>query len=507
MSTLSRNTLKQVAPQAWLSMPAEDIFSLPEKVLQFGTGVLLRGLPDYFIDKANRNGIFNGRIVVVKSTASGGTDSFETQDGLYTQVIRGIEAGKQVDKMIVNSAVSRVLTASSQWKEILACAANAEMKVIISNTTEVGISLLSGDQIDADPPKSFPGKLLAFLWERFKIFGGSPDSGFVIIPTELIPDNAIKLRDIVLQLAQENNCSEAFKEWILQHNYFCSSLVDRIVPGKLSGKDLEDAEEKLGYKDDLLIMSEVFRLWAIECTHTAARDILSFSQVDEGVVLTEDLEKFRELKLRLLNGTHTLSCAYAFLSGFNTVGEAMRDDEMSLFITRMAIDEIAPAIVSDKITYQEACAFASSVFDRFRNPFLVHKWISIAAQYTSKIKMRVIPILQNHYRHASKPPQHIALGIASYLLMLRVKQGINGQYEGVWKGNSYILQDDDVEIVSAAWEVSSDPGEVVNAVFSKTEYWNADLLSLPGLTDAITAHLEILVKVEAGVNGIYQPIQ
>ena len=69
------------------------LFALPEKVVQFGTGVLLRGLPDYFIDKANKQGLFNGRIVVVKSTDQGGTDAYATQDGLYTILEKGIENG------------------------------------------------------------------------------------------------------------------------------------------------------------------------------------------------------------------------------------------------------------------------------------------------------------------------------------------------------------------------------------------------------------------------------
>ena len=80
---LSKYTLKNISRENVI-VPGEEIFELPEKVLQFGTGVLLRGLPDYFIDKANRKGIFNGRIVMVKSTAKGDASAFEQQDGLYT---------------------------------------------------------------------------------------------------------------------------------------------------------------------------------------------------------------------------------------------------------------------------------------------------------------------------------------------------------------------------------------------------------------------------------------
>ncbi|HEY0176919.1 MAG TPA: altronate oxidoreductase, partial [Pedobacter sp.] len=93
---LNKANLKSIDAQRVI-VPAEELFSLPEKVLQFGTGVLLRGLPDYFIDKANRQGIFNGRIVVVKSTANGDTSDFDLQDSLYTIGVRGIEDGKNVE--------------------------------------------------------------------------------------------------------------------------------------------------------------------------------------------------------------------------------------------------------------------------------------------------------------------------------------------------------------------------------------------------------------------------
>jgi tagaturonate reductase len=86
---LSKHTLKQIAQQKGLEVPAEKIFELPEKVLQFGTGVLLRALPDHFIDKANKQGLFNGRVVIVKSTDSD-SSAFDEQDGLYTVCVKGV---------------------------------------------------------------------------------------------------------------------------------------------------------------------------------------------------------------------------------------------------------------------------------------------------------------------------------------------------------------------------------------------------------------------------------
>src|ERR1700748_425112 len=141
---LSKNNLADIK-SAGVIKPGKDLFSLPEKVLQFGTGVLLRGLPDYFIDKANRQGIFNGRVVVVKSTGTGPAAEFDKQDGLYTMYLKGIENMQEVSEEVVCSAISRVLSASNDWQAILDFAKSPDLQIVLSNTTEVGIQLVKED--------------------------------------------------------------------------------------------------------------------------------------------------------------------------------------------------------------------------------------------------------------------------------------------------------------------------------------------------------------------------
>jgi tagaturonate reductase len=489
---LTKQNIKNIKPQLGLVIPDENIFSLPEKVLQFGTGVLLRGLPDYFIDKANRQGIFNGRIVVVKSTGAGKTDAFDQQDGLYTLCVRGVEKGEKQEETIINSSISRVISAVENWTDVLACAHNESLQIIISNTTEVGITLTE-DDIGLHPPHSFPGKLLAFLHERYRAFNGSNESGMVIIPTELIPDNASRLRSILPELARRNKLDEKFIQWLETANHFCNSLVDRIVPGKLPENDKNTIEKQLGYNDELMIMAESFRLWAIESDNEKVSEILSFSRADKGVMIAPDIEKFRILKLRLLNATHSFVCGLAYLSGFNSVGETIADNFFGSFINNLMIHEIAETIVSDGISYEDACNFAAKVMDRFRNPYIEHRWLSISVQYSSKMKMRTVPLLIQHYKKTSQVPELMTLGFSGYILFMKCHANKTGGYSGTFNGKEYAVQDDHAAFFDEKWK-SGNCDDVVDAVVADKVFWDADLDQLNGFADRVKFYIHSLME-------------
>lgn len=489
---LSKQQLKKIPATAPVNIPAPAIFDFPERILQFGTGVLLRALPDYFVDKANKQDIFRGRIVVVKSTSVGGTDAFAQQDHLYTLTIRGIEDGRKVTENILNASISRVLSANGEWEEILACAANPALQIVLSNTTEVGIAL-TDDDIRALPPSSFPGKLLAFLYKRYGLFQGASSAGLVIVPTELITDNGHKLKEILQELSHRNKLEQPFIQWLTECNHFCNSLVDRIVPGKLPAKEKEMMEAQLGYEDDLMIMAEPYRLWAIESSSEEVKDILSFSRADEGMIITPDINLFRELKLRLLNGTHTFCCGLAFLAGFKTVKEAMEDEVLGGFIERIMLDEIATSITGPALTREQATTFAAKVLDRFRNPYIEHQWLSITVQYSSKMRMRNVPILEKYYEKHGKAPVCMPLAFAAYLLFMKVEKSSNGFTGHDANGASYAVQDESAAHLARYWQ-DSDPKEVVGKVLKDETLWGRDLSALPRFSASVTTYLEKIME-------------
>jgi len=486
---LSAYALKNITSDKVI-VPDEDIFNLPEKVLQFGTGILLRGLPDYFIDKANRMGIFNGRIVIVKTTDRGDASAFDKQDGLYTLCVRGISNREKVEENIINSSISRVLNATNQWEQILECAHNQNMQVIISNTTEVGIKLVN-DDIHSYPPVSYPGKLLAFLHERFVAFNGSKKSGFVIVPTELIPDNGKNLESIILELAHLNAVDNNFIEWIKQCNYFCNSLVDRIVTGMPDDDIKTNIEDELGYTDQLLTVCEVYRLWAIE-GEDHIKKILSFADADEGIIIEPNIELYRELKLRLLNGTHTLCCGLAFLAGFDTVKQAMNDAFFEKYITALLQQEIGISIPFETKA-EDVQAFITKVLDRFRNPHINHHWKSITSNYSSKMKLRCLPLLINYYKKNHGVPELFALGFASYLAFLKSVKQNGSEIFGELNGKLYIIEDELAGTFYKMWQTL--PVEkLVREVLKNVAFWGNDLTLLPGFEKSVTDKLNNIVN-------------
>src|SRR5919106_1372040 len=336
LPALSRDLLRDAAfrRNATVDLPDLPLLDLPEKAVQFGTGAFLRGFVDAFLDDANRRGQFSGRVVAGASTARGRERVLNEQNGLYTLSVQGLENGREVQERRVVASVSRALSAADEWDAVLACARNPDLELVFSNTTEVGIALDREDKPDLDPPRSFPGKLTRFLYERARAVDYDVARGVTVIPCELIEENGERLCAIVLALAARCNLGGAFVDWIEAAVPYCNTLVDRIVPGTPPTEQLADLQETLGYRDAMLTTCERYRLFAIEGDDTI-RERLRFAQDMAGVVIAEDIAPYRERKVRLLNGTHTAMVPVALLAGCETVLEAMEHRQVGPFIRRV----------------------------------------------------------------------------------------------------------------------------------------------------------------------------
>ena len=478
-----------------VSLPAPDALKLPEKVIMFGTGVLLRGLPAHFIETANRKGVFNGRIVMVKSTDGGDAMPFARQQGLFTHLIQGYRHGERVDEAFVNASISRVISARTEWDAVLALAADPEISVVISNTTESGIVLVSEDSIHAEPPVSYPGKLLALLHARYEHFAGDPEKGWVILPTELIPDNGRRLMEILRTLAASNGLDKAFIDWMENANPVCNTLVDRIVPGKPAGDKHRAFEEQFGYTDELMITSEPYALWAIETSHPKVAATLTFASVNPDIHIRPDIGLQRELKLRLLNGTHTFSCGPAVISGFQTVDAAMEHPVFGDFVRQLMLDDIIPVLGHPDITPDDASTYASSVIDRFRNPHIGHRWLSITVNYSRKLEMRNLPLILRALDRQGKLPVRMAFALASYLRFMKVTAGPDGRWRGSVDGNEYEVQDEFSAFYADLWMTHRDTTALVRNAFNNTDLWGTDMGSNAAVIGSVAGQLESILDL------------
>lgn len=483
--SLSKSNLPQIKLNSDLTIPSLDVFEYPEKIISFGTGVLLKGLPYYFVNKANNMGIFKGRILAVKSTpGEKEIESLKSQDFLYSLQSKGIQNDIEVSETIIMAPISRILHAETNWTEVLKAAHNAELQIVISNTTEIGLAYPEPDDIKNPIPKSFPGKLLMFLQERYLAFNGSTESGMVIIPTELVVDNGNILKGVIIRLANENNLDTDFITWLETTNYFCNSLVDRIVTGKPDQAAFDNLTTKFGYSDHNLISSEIYRLWAIEGDEKV-KSALTFSEADSGCVIAPNIEQFRELKLRLLNASHSLMVGYSFLKGIKTVKESLDNKEVNDFMNQLVFNEIAPSIAIDaNVTRQ----YAADVLARFRNPNIEHKLLGITVQYSTKMKSRTIAILQNYVRKFGKIPLNFALGFASFIQFMKAVKFENEIYYGELNDELYPIQDLNVKYFYEVWQNNSIKA-AVNEILKNTALWGTDLTQIEGFEQAVLNNL------------------
>ncbi len=475
-------------------LPTPELFTLPEKVLQFGAGGFLRAFADYFIDQANRRNMFNGRIVVVQSTGAGRSNALQEQDGLFTLCVQGLENGTPVENYTVLASINRTFAANGEWPQVLQCAGNPNLELVISNTTEVGIVLDESDALDLVPPRSFPGKLTAFLYERFKIFHGAAGKGLIIIPCELVDNNGDLLREIVLKLATSWKLGEAFVNWLQSANRFCNSLVDRIVPGTPANEALQQHWQKLGYEDRLLTAAEVYSLWVIEGDDTI-RQRLSFAPANPSIIVAPDITPYRERKVRILNGAHTLTVPAAFLCGNQIVLDNMRHPLVSKFIERLIFDEIVPSLEVDR---ESAVTFAREVLERWRNPFLQHKLIDITLHSTSKMRARNVPTILRFYQKMKKTPPLIACGFAAYLLFMRGVEKQNGKIRGRRGDELYPINDDQAGYFDELWSAvqANHPPSVENfvkTVCRNENLWGTSLDALPGFAEAVSEYLYLML--------------
>lgn len=452
----------------------------PERIVQFGGGNFLRGFVDWLVDVLNDEADFGAGIALVKATP-GRYEALDAQDGLFTTWLHGVQAGDFHEQTRLISCVNRTVYPYDNFEAYLALARQEGIRFIFSNTTEAGIAHSPDDQLDDAPPATFPAKLTRFLYERWRHFGGASEAGCIIIPTELITDNATRLREIILQYAAQWALPPAFPDWLANCNQFCNTLVDRIIPG-YPAADAERLFAQLGYRDRLLVAGEMYHSFIIEAPQSLLDELpLGRAKTLLNVKIVADAAPYRTIKVRLLNGAHSAMVPLGLLLGIESVRDAIGHPALGTYIQELIFQEVIPSV--SEAPSAELRAFARHVFDRFRNPRIHHRLHTISLNSASKVKERLVPSLLGYQTSEGKLPVRLVLALAGFLRLYR--------------GDICQLNDDPavLEWFARQWEAAETHEALARALLEHEPLWGADLSALPGLVEAVG---EALDGIEAG---------
>lgn len=365
--------------------------ALPETVLQFGSGRFLRAFADLFISHGNAQGQNVGKVVIVQSTGTERAGGLNQQGGKYHVVVRGFEGGQVVDRVETCDSISRAIHAGTQWDEVLTLARSPQLHTILSNTTEAGYKLEDDKPTDA-VPKSFPAKLLAVLKARWEAKQPAP----TVIPCELIEGNAGLLRAAVLKMADEWQYPDALVGWLFRVP-FLHTLVDRIVTGT-------PADHPLLATDPMVIVAEPFSFWALEDHPKSA-----FKLTHPAITRAADVQPYFLRKVRILNAAHTALLIKAKAKGYAIVRDAVNDPELGAWLWKLLSEEIVPTLEG---RVDAGLRFAEQTVERFKNPFLDHKFADIALHHESKMKVRLVPTRDEFAAKFGKQPPLLSEVIA-----------------------------------------------------------------------------------------------
>lgn len=402
-------------------------------ILQFGEGNFLRAFAEEYIQNTDYKAVIcqprtNTRVI----------NALKAQNNEYDVIVRGRLNGEIIDKREHIDCILDSVDTVGEYDKLKNYFCSDDLKIVISNTTEAGIAFVDSDKIENAPLVSFPAKVTALLLERFNN-GKAP---LVFLPCELIEDNGDNLKACILKYAELWNLPSEFVSYV-NENSFCNTLVDRIVTGHIEFDN-----------DPCSVACEPYKSWII-AGDERAKNTIPFS----GVEFADSLLEYRNRKVRILNGTHTMSVLCGYMLGIDIVRDMMNDELMAEYIAR-GLDEI-------KSTLSIPCDdFANAVIERFNNPFIDHKLLDISLNSVSKFKARCLDTIVDYFNENGELPRALSFSLSALIAF----------YTHL-SDREYTVNDS--EDVLAFF--SSNPS--VKEILENKSFWGMDLTKIDGLLE------------------------
>ncbi len=405
------NTIANSALPSTVQQPNYDRAALRSRIVHIGFGAFHRAHQALLTDRVlNTQGGDWGICEVSLFGADTLIQELRKQDHLFSVLEKGAQGNQAI---VVGSVCESVHARLDGIMQVLAKLVEPQVAIVSLTITEKGYCIepgtgqldLQNEFIRADlavpnAPTSAPGVLVEALHLR-RLRGLPP---FTVLSCDNIPENGDVVRNAVLGLATVRD--PALANWIQQHVTFPNTMVDRIVPAA-TAETLQEIADTLGVADSCGIACEPFIQWVVEDKFVAGRPDWQVA----GVQLVDDVLPFEEMKLRMLNGSHSYLSYLGYLAGYQHINDCMADENYRLTARRLMMNEQAPTL---RVTGIDLNAYADQLIERYCNPALKHRTWQIAMDGSQKLPQRMLDSVRWHLKQGNAYPC-LALGIAGWM--------------------------------------------------------------------------------------------
>ena len=454
--------------------PGVDPRQLTVGIVHLGLGAFHRAHQAVFTEQAaSLSGDTRWGICGVSQRSSTVRDQLAPQDGLYSVLTRG-----QGDPAVrVIGSIRDILTAPEDPAAVVARIADPGVAVVTLTVTEKGYRAaakggldLTDPEIQADlagrRPRTVVGQLAAGLVQRAEQ-GAGP---LTVVSCDNLVANGPFLRRLMEDYAAASPNAKLLVEQ-LEVARFPASMVDRIVPATTDA-DRDEAAALLGVRDEAVVVAEPFLQWVIEDDFAGPRPEWDKA----GAILTGDVAPWEQAKLRMLNATHSMLAYLGALRGYETIAEAVRDEELAGLATELMTADVIPTLTPPDGL--DLPAYGRSVLERFANPALKHRTAQVAMDGSVKLPVRLLGTVRDRLA-ANAEPRLAALAVAAW--MVYVAGGVDAN------GKVLSLDDPQAGKLRAALEgVGTEPAAIVNALLGVDAVFGADLPDNPVFRNLLT---------------------
>jgi fructuronate reductase len=463
--------------------PRFDPDALGPGIVHLGIGAFHRAHQAVFTDDAIAAAGGDWGICGVTQRSRAVLDQLAPQDGLYTVAARDGDG----ERLRVVGSVRELMWAQADPEALVRRIAAPATKVITLTVTEKGYHhdpatnrlRLDSPEVAADlahlGPRTVVGQLARGL-ERRRREGGAP---LTVVCCDNLPDNGHVVGGLVREFAARLDDADALLAWIGERVRFPSTMVDRITPATTDA-DRAGVAAALGVDDHGVVVTEPFSQWVIEDDFAAGRP--AWEQA--GAILTHDVRPYEQIKLRLLNGSHSTIAYLAALADYELVADAVSPAAPFLGVAqRLMTDDVAPTLdVPDGF---DLGAYESELLERFANPALRHRTVQIAMDGSQKLPQRLLGTVRDR-RRAGAEPALAALGVAAWMRFVSARRSDGGR--------ELPVDDPLADVIAERVRDRSEPGAIVDALLSMRDVFDEELAGDVGFRDLLTDSLTMLTR-------------